>query len=237
MELVEDLLHVVLGNTGAGIPYLQLHLLTAHAQGQHDASVAGVAQCIGHEVLQYAPQQPTITAYPGAACEHMQTQATAGRYRGVLRGQFTYQHAGVEIGDGRAQAAGIQPRHIQQAVQQLFGRTQRGIDALGQMPLLVGLRQAVAQRRCKQACRVQRLQHVVADRGQEARLRLLRRFGSLRALGDTLLQRFVGFQQRLLDVLEIGDVVVAGDVTTTGQRLPAQLDHLAVGTGALEHMR
>ncbi|MCW0450102.1 hypothetical protein NB706_002936 [Xanthomonas sacchari] len=104
------------------------------------------------------------------------------------------------------------------------------------MPLLLVLVR-IAQGRGEQACGVERLQHVVADRGQEAGLGLLRQFGLARALGHALLQGLVGFEQRLLGALVVGDVVVAGDVAAAGQRLAAHLDHLAVAAGAFEHVR
>ncbi|KAG1256929.1 hypothetical protein G6F66_014763 [Rhizopus arrhizus] len=104
------------------------------------------------------------------------------------------------------------------------------------MLLLVTDVVTVTQRGSKQARGIQRLQHVVADRRQEAGLRLLRDLGLVRALGHALFQRLVGFQQGFFRVLVIGDVVVAGDVAATGQRLATHLDHLAVAAGALEHV-
>ena len=169
--------------------------------------------------------------------EQVQAQATTGGDRGVLRSQFAHQRAHVELADHRVQATGIQPRHIQQAIEQLFGRAQRCIHALGQVLLLIAHVIAVAQRGSEQACGVQWLQHVMADRRQEAGLRLLRDLGLMRTLGHALFQRLVGFQQGLFRVLVVGDVVVAGHVTAAGQRLPAHLDHLAIAAGALEHVR
>lgn len=126
-----------------------------------------------------------------------QAQATAGGDRGVLRGQFAHQRTHVELADHRVQATGIQPRHVQQAIKQFFGRTQRRIHAFGQMLLLVAHVITVAQRGSKQPRCVQRLQHVMADRRQESGLRLLRDLSLMRALGHALFQRFVGFQQGL----------------------------------------
>jgi hypothetical protein len=55
---------------------------------------------------------------------------------------------------------------------------------------------ALAQRRSEQACGVQWLQHVVAHRGEEARLRLLRGFGFARAQLDD-----VGTERRHVEII------------------------------------
>ncbi|MNV82547.1 hypothetical protein D3C71_1762890 [compost metagenome] len=136
MELIENLLHVVFGNARAGIPYLQFHLRPAMTHGQHDAALARVAQRIGQEVLQHAAQQAAIAAYPGRPREQIHAQPTAGRDGRVLRRQLAHQQADIEIADHRMQATGIETGDIQQAIQQFLGCTQRGIHALGQMPLL-----------------------------------------------------------------------------------------------------
>ena len=101
---------------------------------------------------------------------HLHFQSATGRHRGVLRGQFTQQRTGIEVADLHVHAAGVQARHIQQAVQQFFGGTQRGIHAFGQMALLAGFF-AVAQCRSEKSRGVDRLQHVMADCRQEARAR------------------------------------------------------------------
>ncbi len=207
------------------------------AHGQHDAPLAGVTQCVGQEVLQHAPQQAAVAAHPGRAREQIHAQAAPGGDGRVLRRQLAHQQADIEIADHRVQAAGVQAGDIQQAIQQLLGRAQRGIHALGQVPLLFVVVVALTQRRGEQARGIERLQHIVADRRQEARLGLLRHLGLVRALGHALLQRLVGFQQRALGVFVVGDVVVAGDIATAGQCLAAHLDHFAVAAGALEDVR
>lgn len=146
VELVEDLPHVMLGNAGAGIPHLQFHFIAALAHRQHDAPLPRVAQRIGKKVLQHPAQQASVAAYPGGTREQIQAQPASGRNRCVLRGQLAHQRTDIEFADHRMQAAGIQPRHIQQAVQQLLGRAQRRIHAFGQI--------AVARRlhgRCRAA--------------------------------------------------------------------------------------
>ncbi len=109
VELIEDLPHVVLGNAGTGIPYLQLHFVATMAHRQYDAPLAGVAQRVGQEILQHAAQQAAITAYPRRAREQVQAQATTGGDRRVLRRQFAHQRTHVEFADHRVQATRIQP--------------------------------------------------------------------------------------------------------------------------------
>jgi len=130
----------------------------------------------------------------------------------------------------------VQARHVQQAVEELLGRSQGGVDAFAQVALL-GRFDAVAQRRGEQPRGVERLQHVVADRRQEAGLGLLRRLGLAAAVGHALLEGFIGLEQGILGALEIADVVVAGHVAAALQRLAAHLDHRAVAAHALEDVR
>ena len=98
---------------------------------------------------------------------HAQVDAAGGGQRRVLRGQVGEEFRGVEIRQLRGQRACVQAGDVEQAFQQLLGRTQRGVDALGQVALL-GHGVAFAQGRGEQAGGVERLQDVVADRGQEA---------------------------------------------------------------------
>ena len=241
VELVVDLPHVVFGDAGSGVPDLQRDVVAAYPHADHDAAFARIAQRVGQEVLQYPAQQAAVAAYRYRACVHAQLQATPCGDGRVLRGQFAQQFADIEVADLGVQATGVQTRDVQQAVEQFLGRAQRGVHAFAQvlafLCLCIVALFAVAQCADEQTRRVQRLQHVVADRGQEARARLLRVLRGLTAFGHALFQRFVGLQQQGFGALEVGDVVVAGDVAAAGQRLAAHLDHLPVRAHALEDMR
>ncbi|MCM2336434.1 MAG: hypothetical protein NDI66_06605 [Pseudomonas sp.] len=70
---------------------------------------------------------------------HAQLQAAAGRGRGVLRGQLAQQLDRVEIADLRLQRAGVEARDVEQAVEQVLGRAQRGVDALARCDCSVAL--------------------------------------------------------------------------------------------------
>ena len=108
---------------------------------------------------------------------YVHLQPTPGRHRRVLAGQLVHQHPRIEHAVLGLQTAAIQARDIQQAIEQFFGTTQRGIDALDQMPLLRVVGRVLAQGRSKQPRGIERLQHVMADGGQKARTRGLRLLG------------------------------------------------------------
>ena len=137
-ELVEDLRQVVLGNAGAGVPHLQFDRAIAHARGDQHAAFARVAQRIGEEVLQRAAQQAAVAAHRPRRVRraHAQLQSASGGDRRVLRDQLAQQFVDVEVDDLDAQRAGVQARDVEQAVEQVLGGAQRGIDALGQARLL-----------------------------------------------------------------------------------------------------
>ena len=89
----------------------------------------------------------------------------------------------------------------------------------------------VAQRGREQARRIERLQHVVADRGQEARLRLLRRFGFAAAVGDALFHAHFAEGRNLADP----EVLVAAGAA--GGLAEARVRDLLAGDEGLAEVR
>ena len=78
---------------------------------------------------------------------HAQVEAARGGDRRVLRGELAQQFAGIEIGELRLQRAGVEARDVEQAVEQVLRRAQRGVDALGQVALLGAVCRSRAARR------------------------------------------------------------------------------------------
>ena len=126
------------------------------------------------------------------------------RHRRELLQQRIQQVADVEFGDLGAHATGVEARDIEQSFQQLAGRGQRIVDALGEPAQIAVLAGAAAQRGVEQPRGAERLQQVVARGDDEARLRLVRLLGLrhrgrelARALFDAQLERFVDLAQAL----------------------------------------
>ena len=145
---------------------------------------------------------------------------------------------------GRGDAAAFQARDVQQVGDQVLRRAQRAVEVAHQLAgfnrqrvLLVG------EGGGEQPGGVQRLHQVVADGGEETRLRLVRRLGGALgfdqrlvelgqfegAVDDALLQAFVGFLEGLLGFAERGDVGEAHDEAAAGHGVADQLDDPAVG--------
>ena len=141
-------------------------------------------------------------------------------------------------GDVGLQPAGVEPRNLDQHVEDLLDGLERGVDVARQRRLLAR-RLALDQARRIEPCRVERLQHVVAGGRQEARLvevglvglalgdrQRLVDLGELgRALPDAPLQRLVGARQRLGRLDALGDVGIGGDDAALGHRAGADLEN------------
>src|SRR6185437_13936732 len=102
-----------------------------------------------------------------------------------------------EVARADVEATALQLRDVEQASQQVFGGGQRTVQVLRGRDRLVA-REAHLQRMREQLRGVQRLQQVVADRGEEVGLRLVRALRGVAgqrqragALGHALLQRLV----------------------------------------------
>ncbi|MNC28100.1 hypothetical protein D3C75_762940 [compost metagenome] len=188
LEFLEDHLELVGRNARAAVPHFQAQMtpLAAHAE-QHLA--LGVAEGVGQEVLQHPAQQLGVAVDALPAGADVQVDA-------LLLGQGAEFHAegvvqGVE-GEGAAlggEAPAFQARDVQQVGDQVLGRTQRGVEVLDQLLHLAGQRLLVGEGGGEQPRGVQRLHQVVADRREEAGLRLVGQFGTGLGLGQLLVER------------------------------------------------
>ena len=120
-----------------------------------------------------------------ASARNAKAQAALGGERAELRRQRLQHFGQRELARLRHQSAGFQPRHVEQAGQQVGGGIERAADLQHRVALAL-VAQLLRQRIGEQVRGVQRLQQVVADRGEEAAL------GIVGALGLAL----GGFQRR-----------------------------------------
>ena len=135
----------------------------------------------------------------------------------------------------RLECAGVELGDVEQRVEQRFDGAQARIDLAAEV--VAGI--AVDHRRGEQARGMQRLQEVVARRGDEARLAEIGGLGlgAARlelggALDDPLLQRLGGAAQLAVAVVQRlggaharGHVVAGRDEAAARQRIEPQLDH------------
>src|SRR5262249_16302576 len=79
VELVEDVLLVILGNTRAGVPHFDPKPLAAPPATDQDASARGVADSIGHEIEHDALEQQAVAAHPRLRRDDPQRQSLVPR--------------------------------------------------------------------------------------------------------------------------------------------------------------
>ncbi len=147
--------------------------------------------------------------------------------------------------------AGVEPRNVEQAVEQLLRRAQGGVDALADHPDFGVDAGPRAQSGGEQAGRIERLQQIVAGGGDEAGLGLVgclggelgdllgsQRGGELtRALDHPLFQPLGGLAQFVFNALVVGDVGEGHQIPTARQRRTAALDHPPIRPFTQEHVR
>ena len=174
--------------------------------------------------MQQAAQQPPVRPHPGVRGNDAQIEGLLAGERCKLHIEALEHLVQGKDGDVGLEPARVEPRDLDENAQDLLDRLQRGIDVAGQRRLLAALR-ALDQARHVEPRRVERLQHVVTGRRQEARLvevglvglalgdrQGLIDLGQLGgALPDAPLQRLVGSRQGLRRLDALGDVGIGGD--------------------------
>ena len=125
---------------------------------------------VGDEILQQPPQQPPVRAHRQRARHEDEVETLLTRQRREFDLQPLQQFVDAEVGHFRLHRAGIEPRNVEQRGEYLFDRFERSIDVLHQTGVLAGTL-ALDQAGDVEARGVERLQDVVARRGDEARLR------------------------------------------------------------------
>ncbi len=230
-------------DAGAAVMHADRQCLAVPANAQQHAATTGVADGIGQEVLQHPAQQQRVAVHPRAGRHMAELQAARRcKYSELLRKRIQHgrQRERARIGH---QATGFQPRDIQQARQQIVGGIQRAAnlaqEAVQEFRFDV-LRHGVGQ----QLRRMQGLDQVMADRGQEAGLGHVGPLGFMHGLfkpgGAVLhaaLQGFVTALERVLCQPERGDIGEGGHIAATGHRVASDLNDGVVRENPLGKVR
>ena len=175
-EFLEQPVDMVWGDARSGVAHLDAQPVPAAPRAKDDAAARGVAHRIGQEVLQHPAQQRGIGMRPRIAMDITQRQPLGRRDRPELRRQRVEQFAHRDIACLRLQAARIEPRHVEQAAEQVLRRIQRTRQLRDDALLRTGIG-CLRKRIGEQLRRVQRLHQVMADGREEACLGLVRALG------------------------------------------------------------
>ena len=222
-ELEEDLLALGLLDTAAGIGNADFEPLPAAPAAEQDATARRIANGVAEQVAHYPRQQRQVGIDHRRAGHIAQHQAAGRGHLAVLLGQRIEQLGGGERRHIRRQHAGIESRDIHQRAEQRLDVLQRAADMPHQPPRLRRQRwvlELIPQGGGKQARRVERLQQVVADRGQKLALREVGRLGlglglaqpplGLAAHGDLLAQLGVHRPQLGVDLAQLIEGTMQG---------------------------
>ena len=63
-ELAEDILSLILRNTGTSVPYFYAQYFTAPATSNDDPTAPGIAHGVGYEIEQYPLEQQRVASHP-----------------------------------------------------------------------------------------------------------------------------------------------------------------------------
>ena len=242
-EFLEDRLLIDQGDTWSGVMHFNTQSALRATHAEQDSTRRRIAHRIGQEVLQDPSQQLRIGMHPGAGGDEGERQSMLAGQRAEFRRQRFQHFAQREIARFRHQPARLQTRHVQQPGQQVGGGIQRAADLLHRFALS-RIGQLLRQRIGEQVRGMQRLQQVVADRGEEAALGVvgvlglaLGGFQQRGALIHALFQRLVGLLELTLRQPRGGDVGIGGDEAAAGHRVAADFHHAAIGEHALGQVR
>ena len=223
VELLEHRAALAVRNADAGIVDIDAQLAAAAPAADQHAAHGRVFDGVGDEVLQKPPQQAAIRTHRERARHEVQLQAFLAGQRRKFDVEPLQQLVDTEIGHFRLHGAGIEPRNVQKCGENLFDGFEGGVDVLHQVAVLgfiVGLALALDQTGDVEPRRIERLQDVMARRGDETGLRHIGLVGFglsafelgvepgqlLGALAHATLQRGIGALQGLGRLHARGDV-------------------------------
>ena len=178
----------------------------------------------------------------------IRSEPLLARQRRKFHFEALQQFADAEIGHLGLHRTGVEPRNVEQRGEYFFDRLQRGVDILHQARVLARILLALDQAGHVKSCGVERLQDVVARRGDKARLRDVGivglGLGALKlgveprqlagAFADAALQRGVGALQRLRGLHARRDIGESGNEAAIGHAVGADFDHQPALGNALE---
>ena len=161
---------LALGDAGPGVVHLTASRRRAGARRAAPCPLARVLDGVGEQVLQQRGAAAGGRSAPTGCVGTMRSSSPFSRASGS-NSTFSCSNTSSsgKVGDLRLEPPGVEPRDVDQHVEDLLHRLQRGVDVareLASWPPSGALDQA----RRVEPRRVERLQHVVAGGRQEARL-------------------------------------------------------------------
>ena len=180
VKLLEDLAALDRRHADAGIVNDDLQRLSAASAADQHTALQGIFDRVGDQVLQQPPQHQTIGFHRQRTRYEGQFDSLGACDRRELDFERTHQVADLEAADRRRHGAGVEPGNIQQRAEDFLDGFQRVVNILHQPRVFAG---ALAfDQTCHVKARgIERLQNVVAGRGEKPRLRQVGIFGD--ALG------------------------------------------------------
>src|SRR5262249_32641255 len=118
IELVEDFLLLMLRNSGAAVPYLDVQPAAATTAADDNPSARRVAHRVGHDIEQDAFQQNNVAPYPGAARHHSQSQALLMCSARKRRLEPLQQMADRKLREAGDEHTGIELGNVQKCIEQ-----------------------------------------------------------------------------------------------------------------------
>ena len=172
LELLEHRPLPVGGNAEPGVPDLDPHLAARAPAADQNAAFQRVFQRIGDEVLQEAAHEAAIGADRKRARREAQFQSLGPGERRELDLQRAHEVSDRHVGDFRPCRPGVEPRNVEKSAENLFDRLEREVDVARQVGAIgaSGMGRGLGERTRIEPRGVERLQNVMARRGQEARL-------------------------------------------------------------------
>ena len=183
VKLVEHRALLMRRNADAGVVDVDAQTVAAAAAADQHAPRAGVLDGVRHEVLHEAAQQAPVRPHGERGAHEIEGDALRLGERREVELERTQQVVDAERGDVRGHRAGVEPRDFEQRRDDVLHRLERSIDIVDEAGLLAGVA-ALDEARHVEARGVERLEDVVARRGEEPRLRDVRRLRGRFRLGE-----------------------------------------------------
>ena len=225
----------------AGIDHVEPQPAAAAAEPhQHLAAGGGVFDGVGHQVLHDAAHQRPVGQDARIGAHDAQRNLARPRHGAEFQLDLLEQVAPRHRRRHGLERAAVDAGNIEQRAHDFLDRGQRGLDGDGEVRQPGGFG-ALDQRRGIEPGGIERLQQVVAGRGEEARLVVIGGIGlgagafelgidpgeGGRALLDARLERLVHALELLFRPHPRGDVRKANHQPTIGQAAGIEFEHLA----------
>ena len=171
-------------DAGAGVPHLDAHVRPAPARQQADAALLGVLHGVDHQVLQDAAQHQRVGDDRRDRCG---ARSATGPWRApAARCRARWRRSGRRARTGRSAGVTTPASSLEMSRMDLSSSSivvKRVLDALGDAALVLAAVR-LGERAGRQARGMQRLQQIVADGGEEARLEAIGALGGIARSGQ-----------------------------------------------------